>query len=493
MSKLNQDILFLIFEELQEDSKSLFSCLMVNRLWCKTVIPILWRNPWCYNDVNYSNKNSLFIIIYCYLFDDIKKFMTEQEIQLHSDSLLFDYLSFCRSMNVNIVNSIISSLTFNQSFIQQQFYFLFMRKCPKLKYLDMRSIKYQIFYFPKARARLESLCELKCDTSTDSSYFYRLSQLCQYIQRLIINNIDPEPNDGIVKLIEVQKNLKHFEWIDDFVGYHLEKDPYKKIFLALKKKANSLNYLRINFQYVGGIENILLQEILPKLYKLKILIIDDYLFFSKKQLDKLRMMTYHELEVIKIDYNKLDIISNIIENSGRNLKKILFRPYDIADLEFSNFNKKSLNFICKVCENCFFIEYLPITFSSLECVIEFERLLKVCQNLKSILMVMLNIEENTHENYVKYGKELLKILIRSAPTNLKEIRFGDEFKFSLKNLKEFLEKWRGRSALTILTSDSIYETENYKKLINRYKRDGVIKDFKYVPYRDSINYAFNVL
>src|SRR5205809_7632647 len=102
MSKLNKDILFLIFEELQDDSKSLFSCLMVNRLWCETVIPILWRNPWHYG-INYSNKSYLFPTIAFYLSDDIKESLTRQGIQLPSishKSLLFDYLSFFKSINV---------------------------------------------------------------------------------------------------------------------------------------------------------------------------------------------------------------------------------------------------------------------------------------------------------------------------------------------------------------------------------------------------------
>src|SRR3984957_9177190 len=109
MFKLNKDILFLLFEGLQEDSKSLFSCLMVNRLWCETVIPILWRNPWRY-DIDYSNKSYLFATIALYLPDDIKEFLTRQGIQfsmLHQ-SLLFDYLSFCRSININIMSDIIS-------------------------------------------------------------------------------------------------------------------------------------------------------------------------------------------------------------------------------------------------------------------------------------------------------------------------------------------------------------------------------------------------
>src|ERR1700743_1707586 len=106
MSQLNKDILFLIFEELHDDSKSLFSCLMVNRTWCETVIPILWRNPWCYA-INYKNKNYLFMIIASYLSDDIKEFLTRQGIQLPPvlfQPLLFDYLSFCRSINVNTLN-----------------------------------------------------------------------------------------------------------------------------------------------------------------------------------------------------------------------------------------------------------------------------------------------------------------------------------------------------------------------------------------------------
>src|SRR6266536_5710058 len=120
MSKLNKDILFLIFEELQDDSKSLFSCLMVNRLWCETVIPILWRNPWHYN-ISYHNKSSLYYIFTFYLSEDIKEFLTGQGIQLPSFSHqppLFDYLSFCKSINVNATNAIIistgSSLAYNQ-------------------------------------------------------------------------------------------------------------------------------------------------------------------------------------------------------------------------------------------------------------------------------------------------------------------------------------------------------------------------------------------
>ena len=81
MSKLNKDILFLIFEKLQYDSKSLFLCLMVNKLWCETSIPILWKNPWQYN-IKYNNKSYLYGIITFYLTDNIKDFLRRKGIYL---------------------------------------------------------------------------------------------------------------------------------------------------------------------------------------------------------------------------------------------------------------------------------------------------------------------------------------------------------------------------------------------------------------------------
>ncbi len=207
MPKLNKDILFLIFEELQEDSKSLFSCLMIDKLWCETVIPILWRNPWSYT-INYNNKVSLYLIVTFYLPDDIKEYLTKKPPQ----SILFDYLSFCRSIDIDILNKIISigtSASYDQFLLQQEIYSLLMKKCPELKSLNIGIIKHQLFYFPEAKAHLESLCELRCDTSIDSSYFYGLARICQNIQRLIIINKELKDNEELAKLIDTQRNLKY--------------------------------------------------------------------------------------------------------------------------------------------------------------------------------------------------------------------------------------------------------------------------------------------
>ncbi|RIA82595.1 hypothetical protein C1645_880975 [Glomus cerebriforme] len=490
MSQLNKDILFLLFEELQDDSKSLFSCLLVNKLWCETVIPILWRNPWCYN-INYKNKSYLFGIIAYYLPVSNKEFLIRQGINFPPilyQYPLFNYLSFCRSININIIDSIIpigSSLDYSQFLLQQEFYNILITTCPELKYLDMRSINHQIFYFPEAKARLETIYELNCNTSVGPTYFYGLARICQNIQKLIIINNTTKANHGIAKLIEVQENLKNFEWKDDFEDeyYNFIKDPYKKALLALEKKTDNLNHLKIFFQYVEKFEHTLytlLQEILPKFYKLKTLIINDIIFSIENQLNMNYMMVYHDIEILYIDNITINVASSIIENSRGHLKELLLFKYeDYYDCYYdgfeNNFDKDSLNFIHKICEHCPSIECLSLLFSpSKEHFTEFEKLLKVCQRLKSLLLIMVdNGKRRTFEKILEDGEELLKTLIRSAPTNLREIRFFNDFKFSLQALEEFFKKWKGRPAISILTTDHIYRGEDYMKLINEYKNDGL--------------------
>ena len=49
---LNRDVLYLIFEELQDDKQTLHSCIFVNKLWCEIIVPILWKDPWKYVGIN---------------------------------------------------------------------------------------------------------------------------------------------------------------------------------------------------------------------------------------------------------------------------------------------------------------------------------------------------------------------------------------------------------------------------------------------------------
>jgi len=59
------EILNEITQYFQGDYETLYSCILVNRLWCHLAIPLLWKNP-------FSNpaKNYQFIKIYLYNFNE---------------------------------------------------------------------------------------------------------------------------------------------------------------------------------------------------------------------------------------------------------------------------------------------------------------------------------------------------------------------------------------------------------------------------------------
>ncbi|KAF0424713.1 hypothetical protein F8M41_006462 [Gigaspora margarita] len=45
ITRLSNEVLFEIFKCLNSYYKTLFSCLLVNRKWCRIIVPILWRAP----------------------------------------------------------------------------------------------------------------------------------------------------------------------------------------------------------------------------------------------------------------------------------------------------------------------------------------------------------------------------------------------------------------------------------------------------------------
>src|SRR5256885_4996607 len=98
--KLNEDILYLILQELQDDKRTLHSCLSFNKYWCEIIVPILWENPWKFLK---SGKEKLLLrIIVSHLSDESRNKACDFLTSLH-DSYdkydkrpLFDYISFCR-------------------------------------------------------------------------------------------------------------------------------------------------------------------------------------------------------------------------------------------------------------------------------------------------------------------------------------------------------------------------------------------------------------
>src|SRR6266496_890445 len=109
MSNLNRDILYVIFKESQDDKKTLHSGLLVNRIWCEVITPILWNNPW----KHLKGKGKLLLnVIISHLSNETKNNLMSQGIDFLIKCYqkpLFDYISYCRHLNLDEIKRIINT------------------------------------------------------------------------------------------------------------------------------------------------------------------------------------------------------------------------------------------------------------------------------------------------------------------------------------------------------------------------------------------------
>jgi hypothetical protein len=109
MSKLNDDVIFLILKELSNDRKLLYSCLLVNRTWCEKAVPILWNKPYC---LKYNAKKILFNVILLHLSEESRKILKTKEIDFFVETHqkpLFNYINFWRHLNLCHLESMIEN------------------------------------------------------------------------------------------------------------------------------------------------------------------------------------------------------------------------------------------------------------------------------------------------------------------------------------------------------------------------------------------------
>ncbi|PKC55083.1 hypothetical protein RhiirA1_476200 [Rhizophagus irregularis] len=93
------ELTYEVIKYFQNDYSTLYSCILVNRLWCRLAIPLLWENPFSILTKNYN-----FIEIYLHnLNDDLKTKLNEFKIidnSLPSNTLLY-YPKFLKYLNTH--------------------------------------------------------------------------------------------------------------------------------------------------------------------------------------------------------------------------------------------------------------------------------------------------------------------------------------------------------------------------------------------------------
>ncbi|EXX77575.1 uncharacterized protein OCT59_013948 [Rhizophagus irregularis] len=480
MSKIDNDVLLIIFDELKNDNGTLFTCALVNRQWCKMAIPILWKDP---IKNQQFNEQLLDIIKYSLPYES-KKLLLSHGIDITSNlqlrkKPLFDYIKYCKYLRFNKINEYANLMTksikeTDYFLIKREIFKFYISKCSSIKFLDLNFteryyqlshddlMKYQLLKFPGSINCFSELMELHCDSNIDSSIFYGFAEICKFIQKIYIYQLYDNP--GLIELIKVQKNLKKFKYTaSKFIKYKINE--FTGIGKALENNSETLLHFKALDDLYG---NCFIPGVFSKFKNLEKLILFRlcYCFQQYEFEEQLSFTSFPKLKVIHIQDASIYTVKKIIEKTDGNLIKIA-----IYDIEYKKDydNKPFQDLIQSIYKNCPNLKFLRLEIKD-EILEDFEKLLITCNQLEGLV-----IESCRWKMYNNYNiKNLLLLLAKSSPINLFKFKFYYYWDFDQISLNLFFENWRGRTPLKFYMVD----TDKFLSIFENYKNEGIIERYE---------------
>ncbi|GBB83123.1 hypothetical protein RclHR1_00010005 [Rhizophagus clarus] len=424
MSNLNGDILYLIFKEL-ELNEEFRSCLLVNKTWCQIIIPTLWKDPWKYLN---KRKAKLFLnVIISHLSDEMRNNLIQR---INSDLLIlrsckkpyFNYISYCRNLNLIEIERLINNITFRESsadisIIKNTILELFINKNTKISYLNIPyKFDIEIHLIPGAVRCFSELVSLRCSTGVNDKILTGLMGICKSIEKLQLYIEADKNNYGIIELIENSEKLLNIQLINN---YSKIDQPFRKVLEnSLIERANSIQSFTISKHPVT--------DILPSFVHLKSLELNDSNY--NMSWDCKENLSLPLLQILKADNVPIDVLKNLIKNTNGSLIEIKINGeyHDVV------INKEIIQIIY---QNCPKLENLKLLLRN-DNILELENLLKTCDSLNGLNIIFSVFDDCIDWDY------LFGILVKFSPINLHKFKF---FRFnkepSLESLKSFFDNW----------------------------------------------------
>ncbi|POG66605.1 uncharacterized protein OCT59_012953 [Rhizophagus irregularis] len=494
LSYLTDDCFYYILQYLQNDNPTLYNCLLVNRFWCKTTIPILYANPFA---VKISTKSHLIIstIIFCFNKAEILQLKEQLEVnQINNINIdeehkpLFEYPKYLENYNDFEIDSAILrycsglSISYNKmcSDIIPIFHQSILRQSRNIKKLD---ISLDLFYeksFKNFNVQNSNLNLIKlnslsiCLNGTTNNevgqeFLRNIADVSLNLRQLIINFnqgsrrllINPTTSNNLIdtttwkklyKIIQRQNKLKIFIiWNCFLLNNILSSLEFQKHSLVHIEFHNA-NFVNVNLKSLNNLNN------------LECLIFESCGGLLLNQCEILNFASF-KLKELSLKHNKWDgdATLSIIKYLGEPLQKISVENITIPLIEnislycpnlillkigiFPNNELYELEFYRKLANN------VPINVSKISCFI-----LKKFLNFKEFL-------ENCHNNF-----EMINL------------NYNIELEF-LKIVLDYIE----RSNNNLKTLGGIILDENFNeeelKLLNQIKDKGIkLVEFNSIHY-----------
>jgi hypothetical protein len=456
MSKLNEDVLNLIFKIFHSDNKTLYSCLLVNKSWCETVIPILWKDPW--KNLIGEKEELLLKVIISHLSDESRNKLNSQGIDFLTNSNiikpLFNYISFCKHFNLNVIERIINAYIFIETLmIKNEIFDLFINGNTKFTHLYIsHKFNYRINLIPGTEHCFSELEVLSCNTCITDNALDGLTEICKSIKELELIEVT-NTNYGIVKLIEAPKRLFNIRLITR--NYKIDEPFHEILENSLTKHANNIKDFVTNKYPIP--------KILSSFVNLKRLELGCSNFTVGTAWNCLEDLSLPFLQTLKAKDVPFKVLTSLIENTNGYLNEI-----NISYMRQYEFDSKCI--IQAIYQNCPNLKYLKLLFRS-GSISELEKLLIKCQYLDGLFLI---IDKNFHSNDWDY---LFEVLAKSSPTNLFKFKFYFIKTPKLESLKLFFDNWKGRHPMLLQTFPYNGYWNELVDLTEKYKVEGTIKKY----------------
>jgi hypothetical protein len=473
---IDRDVLYLISKILQNDSVSLYSFLLVNKIWCEVAVPVLWEIP---GRIPLTKKaeSIIFNVILSHSSEDSRDILKKQGI----DDLFagayrppsFNYINFWRHLDLQLLKDMINLRNVKESNIDiiiNELLKLFINKNTKFLSLFIPyNFKYQLHSISWAEQCFSSLKFLHCN-NWDKNIVEGLAIIAKSINKLILHTtyLDNDNIPGSLILIENQKNLNEIQIeCRDFVQFKI----FEK---SLIKKADTIQHLQIN-RNPGD-------EFLSYFVNLSSLKIGRYDYAENKtNWCHLERVSSPGLKVLIANIESHKNLDRMIKTTNGHLHEITLTHSGIVS--DADYNRRLIRAIYQNCPNLRYLS-MPIKEQNIP---EFERLLINCQNLNGLIF--------DYELHFKY-KSLFEILIRSSPISLYKFKiyFNRKFGPKFKLLKSFFDNWKDRHPMILqINMFNFYdyrEMDKLKELVKKYEVKGIVQrcDFNYFHDYDEFDW-----
>ncbi|GBB84559.1 hypothetical protein RclHR1_11120003 [Rhizophagus clarus] len=458
--QLPSDCLNEILEYLEEDRHTLYSCLLVNRLWCEISVRILWRNIWnC--EISLQRRYQILNTLISCLSNESKELLRKNEMSILTPTPklpLFNYAAFCKFLSINYISETVSNvledelLSSRKHLVTEEIIKMFANQITSLRKLFYYNnyIDFSFPYFPG----LKDLSELYCSSNLSPNFFYQLSQICHNLHTLSIQfNHYVTPNE-LKQLISLQKNL------EVLVLSAYDDVSWEDVIPALKNNSNTITKLylygdssNLPFSFISLLSN--LQEFIFSFL--------DGSYFE--DFEQLQHVNFPNLQTLKFPYQypRPEYITKFLENNGKNLKMLC-----IGD------SNKALNLsIANFCPN---LKRLFKIFSNNELDI-LKTIFNNCQYLESITIWC--------GKYYLSEKEVFETVANYSPINFCELKIDNiesHSDISSEDLETFFISWKNRIPKRILSLiiikdlyNNLDDYEENMKIIEKYENLGVIR------------------